>query len=226
MAHTRCAGGSVVASDLTIPAHGGLPVFSILRTPPEKFTPLKRGICLTPPERLQKEARSQRLRIIPVTFMHPPARHSSPVGQRFQLALGAAAALAAISLSPGSAQAFVVTVGGLQYDVTTFTGSYNNFNGSPNGNTSKFETAANGGSMPWWNSQSLAIDFSLAVGNNFGANLQYAYLANACGGGNPNICTVGVITWNGSTYGGTGVKETLENPSHPRENSRVSAGAD
>jgi hypothetical protein len=41
-----------------------------------------------------------------------------------KLALGAAAALAAISLSPGSAQAFVVTVGGLQYDVTTFTGSY------------------------------------------------------------------------------------------------------
>jgi hypothetical protein len=143
--------------------------------------------------------------MIPVTFMHPPARHSSPVGQRLQVALGAAAALAAISLSQGSAQAFVVNVGGVQYDVTTFTGSHNNFNGSPNGNTSKFETAANGGSMPWWNSQSLAIDFSLAVGNNFGANLQYAYLANACGGGNPNICTVGVITWNGSTYGGTGV---------------------
>jgi hypothetical protein len=143
--------------------------------------------------------------MIPVTFMHPPARHSSRLGQLLQVALGAAAALAAISLSPGSAQAYVVTVGGVQYDVTTFTGSYNNFNGSPNGNTSKFETAANGGSMPWWNSQSLAIDFSLAVGNNFGANLQYAYLANACGGGNPYICTVGVITWNGSTYGGTGV---------------------
>ena len=27
MAHTRCAGGSVVASDLTIPAHGGFPNF-------------------------------------------------------------------------------------------------------------------------------------------------------------------------------------------------------
>ena len=34
-------------------------------------------------------------------------------------ALGAAAALAAISLSPSSAQAFVVTVGGAQYDVST-----------------------------------------------------------------------------------------------------------
>ena len=49
--------------------------------------------------------------------MHPPARHSSRLGQRFQVALGAAAALAAISLSPGSAQAYVVTVGGVQYDV-------------------------------------------------------------------------------------------------------------
>jgi hypothetical protein len=37
-----------------------------------------------------------------------------------KLALGAAAALAAISLSPGSAQAFVVTVGGAKFDVTTF----------------------------------------------------------------------------------------------------------
>ncbi|MCX5960588.1 MAG: hypothetical protein NT053_12405 [Cyanobacteria bacterium] len=36
--------------------------------------------------------------------MHPPVRHSSRLGQRFQVALGAAAALAAISLSPGSAQ--------------------------------------------------------------------------------------------------------------------------
>jgi hypothetical protein len=79
--------------------------------------------------------------MISVTFMHPPARHSSRVGQRFQVALGAAAALAAISLSPGSAQAFVVTVGGTQYDVTTFTGSYNS-------DTNKFETAANGGVMP------------------------------------------------------------------------------
>ena len=43
-----------------------------------------------------------------------------------KLALGAAAALAAISLSPGSAQAYVVRVGGVQYDVTTFTGSYYN----------------------------------------------------------------------------------------------------
>jgi hypothetical protein len=89
--------------------------------------------------------------------MHPPARHSLRVGQRFQVALGAAAALAAISLSPGSAQALVVTVGGTQYDVTTFTGSYNS-------DTNKFETAANGGVMPWWGSDSLAEAFASHVG--------------------------------------------------------------
>ncbi len=74
-----------------------------------------------------------------------------------RLALGATAALAAISLSPGSAQAFVVNVGGLQYDVTTFTGSYN-------GNTSNFATAANGGVMPWWGSSASAQEFATAVG--------------------------------------------------------------
>ena len=38
--------------------------------------------------------------------------------------LTAAAALAAISISPGSAQAYVATVNSVQCDVTTFTGSY------------------------------------------------------------------------------------------------------
>jgi hypothetical protein len=131
--------------------------------PPKKIHPPPKEGYLPhpPPERLQKEARSQRLRIIPVTFMHPPARHSSRLGQRFQLALGAAAALAAISLSQGSAQAFVVTVNSVQYDVTTFTGSYND-------NTSKFETAANNGVMPWWGSQSLAGQFAAAVAGGLG----------------------------------------------------------
>ena len=100
--------------------------------------------------------------IIAMVRFHAPARHSSRLGQRFQLALGAAAALAAISLSPGSAQAYVVTVGGVQYDVTTFTGSYD-------ADTSKFETAANGGVMPWWGSDSLASQFAAAVSGNLGA---------------------------------------------------------
>ena len=99
--------------------------------------------------------------MIPVTLMHPPARNSSRVGQRLQVALGAAAALAAISLSPGSAQAFVVNVGGVQYDVTTFTGSYND-------NTNKFALAPAPGAMPWWGSTSLAQQFATAVDVNLG----------------------------------------------------------
>ena len=111
----------------------------------------------------------QRSRIIPVTFIHPPARHSSRLGQRFQLALGAAAALAAISLSPGSAQALVVTVDGVQYDVTASTFTPNN-----NGNASKFETPADGGMMPWYGNSQLAIDFATTVGGVFGNRLVYA----------------------------------------------------
>ena len=86
-------------------------------------------------------------------------------------ALGAVATLAALSLSPGSAQAACdpaspantcrVTVGGLQYDVTTFTGSYNS-------NTSKFRTPANGGVMPWWGSSNLALEFATQVGSGLG----------------------------------------------------------
>jgi hypothetical protein len=162
MAHPRCAGGSVVASDLTIPAHGGLPVFSILRTPPpEKIHPPNEGYLPPPPQGRQKDARSQRLYVIPVTLSSPPARNSSRLGQRLQVALGAAAALAAISLSPDSAQAYVVTVGGVQYDVTTFTGTANN-------NTSNFATAANGGVMPWWGSSASAQEFATAVGTSLG----------------------------------------------------------
>ena len=57
----------------------------------------------------------------------------------------------------------MVTVGGLQYDVTTFTGT-------PNDNGSKFETAANGGVMPWWGSGSLASQLALALGAGLGLN--------------------------------------------------------
>jgi hypothetical protein len=101
-----------------------------------------------------------------VAYKHPPARHSSRLGQRFQVALGAAAALATISLSPGSAQAYVVTVGGVQYDVTTFTGTYND-------NISKFATPANGGVMPWWTGAAvgegiLANAFATQVGLGLG----------------------------------------------------------
>jgi hypothetical protein len=66
-------------------------------------------------------------------------------------------------LTTGQAQAIVVTVGGVQYDVTTFTGTYN-------ANTSKFaQTSAPGGMMPWWGDSSLATQFSNAVEYSLGA---------------------------------------------------------
>lgn len=84
-----------------------------------------------------------------------PASFPSP-----RLALGAAAVLAALGLSPGPAQAaltYRVTVNSVEYDVTTFTGTYNS-------NASKFATAANGGVMPWWGSKTIAAQFATAVG--------------------------------------------------------------
>jgi hypothetical protein len=70
-----------------------------------------------------------------------------------KLTIGATAALAAISLSPASAQAACapgtpagtcrVTVNGLQYDVTTFLGTYDS-------NISKFAQPPAPGVMPWW----------------------------------------------------------------------------
>ena len=80
-------------------------------------------------------------------------------------ALGAAVALTAFSLSPGSAQAACdpgspantcrVTVGSLQYDVTTFTGSYN-------ANSSLLS------SQPWFGDQNLAQTVSGLVANSLG----------------------------------------------------------
>ena len=98
---------------------------------------------------------------VSMTCSTHPAGPCSLVGRRLLISLGAAAAVAGISLSPGSAQAYVVTVGGVQYDVTTFTGSYT-------ANSSKFNTAANGGVMPWFGSSSLALSFATAVGTNLG----------------------------------------------------------
>ncbi len=90
----------------------------------------------------------------------PLAKRVKPFSCR-KLTLSAPAALAAISLSAGSVQAIVVTVGGVQYDVTTFTGTYN-------ANTSKFALPTNGGVMPWWGSQTLTDSFVQAVGTSFG----------------------------------------------------------
>jgi len=74
----------------------------------------------------------------------PAARRTGSDASLPQRAHGAAvalAALAAVSLSPDSAHAYVVTVNSIQYDETTFTGSFS-------ANTSKFATPANGGVLP------------------------------------------------------------------------------
>ena len=65
------------------------------------------------------------------------------------------------ALGAGEAQAIIVNVNGQDWDVTTFTGTYND-------NPSKFATAANGGVMPWWGNSSLAYDFALAVRSSLG----------------------------------------------------------
>jgi hypothetical protein len=82
-------------------------------------------------------------------------------GRSIPLLKGAAVALVALSLNPEDAQAYVVTVNSIQYDVTTFTGDYNS-------NSSKFATPANGGEMPWWGSGATTWTFMQAVGANQG----------------------------------------------------------
>jgi len=83
------------------------------------------------------------------------------VDHRVQIVLGATVAAAALSLCPGKAEAFVVSVDNVDYDVTTFTGFYD-------ANASKFQTPANGGEMPWWGNETLAQQFATAVGTNLG----------------------------------------------------------
>jgi hypothetical protein len=73
-------------------------------------------------------------------------------------ALGVALTLGV--LTTGQAQAFVVTVGGVQHNVTTFTGSYND-------HKSKFAQTP-GGVMPWWGDSYLATQFSNALGYSMG----------------------------------------------------------
>jgi len=93
-------------------------------------------------------------------------------------ALGVALTLGV--LTTGQAQAFVVTMGGVQYDVTTFTGSYND-------HKSKFAQTP-GGVMPWWGDSSLATQFSNALGYSLGAPNSIETLSSA---GSPTNMNVG-----------------------------------
>jgi len=112
--------------------------------------------------------------VCPPRFLGPSTAHSAQ-GQHHRSRWSSLAkpligvALAMGVLTAGKAQAFVVNVGGQDWDVTTFQSTYN-------ANTSPFETAANGGVMPWWGSSSLASQFASAVGSNLGE---------------PNCCSTG-----------------------------------
>ena len=88
---------------------------------------------------------------------HLQSRPPSPLAKP---ALGVALAMGV--LTAGQAQAFVVTVGGQDWDVTTFTGSYIV-------NTSKFGLPPAPAVMPWWGSASLAQQFVAATGGNLGS---------------------------------------------------------
>ena len=70
-------------------------------------------------------------------------------------ALGVALAMGV--LTAGQAQAFVVNVGGQDWDVTTFAGSYNELTG-------KFAQPPAPGLMPWWGSRDTAHEFAMKVG--------------------------------------------------------------
>jgi hypothetical protein len=96
----------------------------------------------------------------PMTLLQPRA------GRRF-LACGTALAAACLALGGGAAQAYVVSISGVRYDVTTFTGDYNN-------NASRFTTAE----MPWWGSSALAQTFATAVDNNVGVAPNFGYAVN------------------------------------------------
>jgi hypothetical protein len=75
----------------------------------------------------------------------------------------------AILFQTSPVQALPITVDGTQWDVTYFSGVYDD-------NQSKF-AAPPGGQMPWWGSSSLAQTFKQAYENQPGATtgLEFAY---------------------------------------------------
>jgi hypothetical protein len=94
----------------------------------------------------------------------------------------------------GQAQAFVVTVGGQDWDVTTFTGSYIV-------NTSKFGLPPAPGVMPWWGSASLAQQFVAATGGNLGSPPQTQGFSAPFFGYEQDV-NVPTVTWAYSYFSG------------------------
>jgi hypothetical protein len=101
-------------------------------------------------------------------------------------------AMAVGALTAGHAQAVVVNVDGQDWDVTTFSGGYYE-------NSSKFETPANGGVMPWWNNINLAGTFTAAVSSSLGDEGPYF-----------------AFETDPTAFGGVGViNQLIYNSSHP-----------
>ena len=100
----------------------------------------------------------------------------------YRKTLGAAigAVLSGLVFIDSKAQALVVTVNSQDWEVTTFTGTYND-------NVSKFNTLENGGEMPWWvgaiSTPTSAISFSKALAAQHGIyNWQFAAYRDPCAG--------------------------------------------
>lgn len=70
--------------------------------------------------------------------------------------------IAGFAFDTQQAKAFVVNISGIDYNVTTF-------EGSPAADLTKFNTPANGGTMPWWGDDALALEFATAVGAALGS---------------------------------------------------------
>jgi hypothetical protein len=83
-----------------------------------------------------------------------------------------ASAAALFALGSQQASALTLNVGGNNYDVTTFTGSYND-------NASKFNIPALNGTMPWWGNRDLALSFASALNTKLGTPNMAAGLVNS-----------------------------------------------
>ena len=77
------------------------------------------------------------------------------------ISAGSLALAFAFASNPAQALTVQTTVNGITYDVTTFTGTYNE-------NIAKFNTLDNNGLMPWWGSNPLANQFATQIWDTLG----------------------------------------------------------
>ena len=103
-------------------------------------------------------------------------------------ALGAAVALGALGAGQAHADcpqaALTVNVGGQNYNLSLFCGSYND-------NAAKFATPSNGGVMPWWGNQSMAFEFAMTINNGLGHGSNFNPSGNPQFGGTGPYFAIG-----------------------------------